>query len=241
MRFTPCGLVGTNCTSQVTWISAAQNWSVSTLELYFPQTQLLMQYRESNGGFHRDTCMCQCTYFCYNLIHPVGSGPYEIQWSVNYASIAPATTLDPGWILRHLHLARIFCQQGSYSCIIGTSGKDTRGRLNIKIPSYQYMDLKIGRRWAHLQNRVYNFILQWRHNGRDNVSYHQPQDCLLNRLFKRRSKKTSKLRLTGLCAGNSSGTGEFTAQMASYAENVSIWWRHHHDSKLHLRSSRAVS
>ena len=42
-----------------------------------------------------------------------------------------------------------------------------------------------------------------------------------------RSKKTSKLRVTGLCAGNSPGTGEFPAQMASYAKNVSIWWRHH--------------
>ena len=41
------------------------------------------------------------------------------------------------------------------------------------------------------------------------------------------SKKTSKLRVTGLCAGNSPGTSEFPAQMASYAENVSIWWRHH--------------
>ena len=28
-------------------------------------------------------------------------------------------------------------------------------------------------------------------------------------------------------AGNSPGTGEFPAQMASNAENVSIWWRHH--------------
>ena len=27
--------------------------------------------------------------------------------------------------------------------------------------------------------------------------------------------------------GNSPGTGEFPAQMASNAENVSIWWRHH--------------
>ena len=50
---------------------------------------------------------------------------------------------------------------------------------------------------------------------------------LLNRLFRRRSKKTSKLRVTGLCAGNSTVTGEFPAQMASNAENVSIWWRHH--------------
>ena len=60
--------------------------------------------------------------------------------------------------------------------------------------------------------------LRWRHNVRDSVSNHQPHDCLLNRLFRRRSKKTSKLRVTGLCAGNSPGTGEFPAQMASYGK-----------------------
>ena len=69
--------------------------------------------------------------------------------------------------------------------------------------------------------------LRWRHNGCDSVSNHQPHDCLLNRLFRRRSKKTSKLRVTGLCVGNSQQTVEFPAQMASNAENVSIWWRHH--------------
>ena len=69
--------------------------------------------------------------------------------------------------------------------------------------------------------------LLWRHNEPDGVSNHQPHDCLLNRLFGLRSKKTSKLRVTGLCAGNSLETGEFPAQMASNAENVSIWWRHH--------------
>ena len=69
--------------------------------------------------------------------------------------------------------------------------------------------------------------LRWRHNGRDIVSNHQPHGCLLNRLFRRRSKKTSKLRVTGLCSGNSPGTGEFPAQMVSNAENVFIWWRHH--------------
>ena len=40
-------------------------------------------------------------------------------------------------------------------------------------------------------------------------------------------RKKSKLRVTGLCVGNSPGTGEFSAQMASNAENVSIWWRLH--------------
>ena len=42
-----------------------------------------------------------------------------------------------------------------------------------------------------------------------------------------RSKKTPKLRVTGLCEGNSPVTGEFPAQKASNVENVSIWWRHH--------------
>ena len=42
--------------------------------------------------------------------------------------------------------------------------------------------------------------LQWRHNELDGVSNHR-LDCLLNRLFRRRSKKTSKLRVTGLCRG----------------------------------------
>ena len=69
--------------------------------------------------------------------------------------------------------------------------------------------------------------LQWGHNGRDGVSNHQPHHCLLNRLFRHRSKETSKLRVTGLCAWNSPVTGEFPAQMGSNAENVSIWWRHH--------------
>ena len=69
--------------------------------------------------------------------------------------------------------------------------------------------------------------LQWRHNEPVCVSNHQPHDCLLNRLFRRRSKETSKRRVTGLCARNSPGTGEFPAPKASNAENVSIWWRHH--------------
>ena len=54
--------------------------------------------------------------------------------------------------------------------------------------------------------------LQWRHNGHDGVSNNQSYDCLLNRLFRWRLKKTSKLRVTGLSEGNSPVTGEFPAQ-----------------------------
>ena len=53
------------------------------------------------------------------------------------------------------------------------------------------------------------------------------RDCLLHRLFSRRPKKTSKLRNTGLCEGNSQGTGEFPTQRASNAENLFIWLRDH--------------
>ena len=47
--------------------------------------------------------------------------------------------------------------------------------------------------------------LHWRHNDHGGVSNHQPYHWLLNRLFRPRSKKTSKLRVIGLCAGNSPG------------------------------------
>ena len=47
--------------------------------------------------------------------------------------------------------------------------------------------------------------LRWRHNDHAGVSNHQPRGCLLNRLFRRRSKKTSKLRVTGLKNGQLRG------------------------------------
>ena len=92
-----------------------------------------------------------------------------------------------------------------------------------------------------LHHRWYlQWSLQWRHNGCDGVSNHQPHDCFLNRLFRRRSKKTSKLRVTGLCAGNSPGTGEFPTQIASNAEHVSIWWRQHVLQFKPFRSERNI-
>ena len=80
--------------------------------------------------------------------------------------------------------------------------------------------------WRYTTLKLFFFTLQWRHNGHDSISNHQLHHCLLNLIFRRRSKKPSKLRVTGPCAGNSPGTSEFPAQMASYAEKVSIWWHH---------------
>ena len=78
----------------------------------------------------------------------------------------------------------------------------------------------------HTAQRKLN-SLQWRHNEHDGVSNHQRLDCLLNRLFRRRPMKTSKLCVTGLCEGNSPVTDEFPAQRASNAERVYTWWRHY--------------
>ena len=71
------------------------------------------------------------------------------------------------------------------------------------------------------------YTLQWRHDRRHTVSNNQPHRCLLSRLFRRKSKKTSKVRVNGLCVMNLPVTGEFPAQMASNVENFSVWWRHH--------------
>ena len=55
------------------------------------------------------------------------------------------------------------------------------------------------------QVKYHMITLRWRHSEWDGVSNHQPHDCLLNSLSGRRSKKTSKPLVTGLCAGNSPG------------------------------------
>ena len=56
-----------------------------------------------------------------------------------------------------------------------------------------------------LTDKSLKIPLHWRHNDHDGVSNHQPHGCLLNRLFRRTSKKTSKLRVTGLYVRNSPG------------------------------------
>ena len=78
---------------------------------------------------------------------------------------------------------------------------------------------------------VFCVALQWRHNERDGVSNHQPPDCLFSRLFKAQIKHQRPTNIKAPCHWplwvEFTGTGEFPAQRASNAENVSIWWRHH--------------
>ena len=71
-------------------------------------------------------------------------------------------------------------------------------------------------------------ILQWRHNERHAVSNNQCLDCLLRRLFRRKSQKTSKLSVTGLCEGihpwlvNSPHKGPVTRKMFPFDDVILI-------------------
>ena len=119
------------------------------------------------------------------------------------------------------HLCTLYTLSGrraSKSCIQGLSWCTILHWNGLQLGVWDY---------SYINYAATHFTLQWRHNGCDGVSHHQPHYCLLNRLFRPISEKTSKLRVTGLCVGNSPKTGEFPAQRASNADNVSIWWRHH--------------
>ena len=70
--------------------------------------------------------------------------------------------------------------------------------------------------------------LRWHHNERDGVWNARCLHCFLICLFRHRSKKTSKLRVTRLCSGKSPVTGEFPAQKASNAEMYPF------DDRLHV-------
>ena len=53
---------------------------------------------------------------------------------------------------------------------------------------------------AQMQQTILRASMDFSHNNEhDGTSNHQPHDCLLNRLFRRWSKKTSKLHVTGPC------------------------------------------
>ena len=99
---------------------------------------------------------------------------------------------------------------------------------SIYLTVYCDMSFSFDRKSSNQRKRIpkHQHSLQWRHNERDGVSNHRRLYYLLNRLFRHRSKKPSKLRVTGLCERNPPVTGGFPSQKPSNAENYFIWWRH---------------
>ena len=109
---------------------------------------------------------------------------------------------------------------------------NTRPRRTNSTRFWSNVTFEISGHCAHCEEElvfIYEYViisLQWRHNERGGVSNHLHLDCLLHRLLRPRSKKTSNIHVTGFCEGNSPETGEFPTQRASNAEDVSIWWSH---------------
>ena len=90
-------------------------------------------------------------------------------------------------------------------------------------------------------------LLEWRHNEPHGAPIHPRLDCLLSRLFQRRSKKTSMHRVTGLCDGNPpTGDRWISFTKGQQRGNVSIWWRHNiivswiSGIKIQLNSNRNI-
>ena len=144
------------------------------------------------------------------LIFPYPSG--LLHWHCGNLTIAPVPAKQPWWIWINTS-----CELIMNDCITTTKQSTTKpcayflgytvpyrndkNRTDRKITAIHTGD------WATYctSQKLSISSLQWRHNDQDSVSNHQPHGYLLNRLYRRRSKKTSKLRVTGLCVGNSPG------------------------------------
>ena len=67
--------------------------------------------------------------------------------------------------------------------------------------------------------------LHWRHNDHDGASNHQPLGCLFNRLYRRRSKKTSKFRVTGTQPGSlhTAVQRKYTQPCSLFSRGTAVW------------------
>ena len=98
------------------------------------------------------------------------------------------------------------------SAILNTTYSNTFSSMKMVVLCLKFQ-CSWGSSWQWIGIVLYT--LHWHHIGRNCVCNHQPHDCLLKRLFRRRSKKTSKLCVTGLCVGNSPGRGKCFHLMTS--------------------------
>ena len=125
---------------------------------------------------------------------------------------------------------------------ITTTKQSTKGHVHVRYGQHCTHRCPIVRPWDDYMNSIetrYHYVDVIMSTMASQIT--NQTDCLLNRLFRRRSKKTSKLRVTGLCEGNSPVTGEFPVQRTSNVENVSIWWRHYdnHNELIHTKTACA--
>ena len=114
----------------------------------------------------------------------------------------------------------VICTRTPKGCITGTESIlriSQSSEVTLKDMGKNGQCLTTTKKQSTRRAHIFGMSLQWRHNELDGISNHRRLGCLLNRLLMRRSKKTSKIRVTRLCGGNSPVNSR-----ASNAENVSI-------------------
>ena len=151
--------------------------------------------------------------------------PYYCYGSINIILSIKIIYLTRSTFIRHLiELTNIF----GYILVLGTylphawfdlSISLCKHQLSLDVCSRHYNDAKISTMVSQITSLtiVYSTVYSMR-----------------------KSKKTSKLRVTGLCEGNSPVTGEFPARSASDTEKLSIWWRHHGEMQIRPPTAAAI-
>ena len=119
-------------------------------------------------------CGCLVTWFCYQLIAKPGNKTAAVSWPDPYNTYEITATSPRGQWVKHL---------------FEVHNKESI-KESTKEPFPHHWPLQ-GRRQP-LVFLVKFCPLQWLHNEHDGISNYQHLDCLLNHLFTRRSKKTSK-------------------------------------------------
>ena len=108
------------------------------------------------------------------------------------------------------------------------------------LPIYKLCLHSIFHHFRHCDGSVKRMNISVSHNGHDGVSNHQPHHCLLSRLFRSRSKKTSKLRVTGRWPVNSPHKWPVTRKMFPFDDVIMNFACSSHDI-LGLRENHHAS
>ena len=116
------------------------------------------------------------------------------QWY--YPKVHSLTAVHSLSLVQHKWSENIIHTHDIHICIIYITETILHITLAGRLP-YRLNLLKTGNTTLNTDGLTRICTLQWRHNKCDGVSNHRRLDCLLSHLFRRRSKKTSKLRFTG--------------------------------------------
>ena len=170
----------------------------------------------------------------------------QIWWRIHSVCQWSVLGLDSGaWQPREVSKPRDRYFKLSYRFEIDRHIGSTAAEVPVKFQSDQTIlntNLAASRLYEILRKDVFSDIetgpwallltLQWRHNERDGVSNHWHLDCLLKRLFRCRSKKTSKPRVASLCEGNHSWIpltkGSVTRKMFGFDDVIVTWINFNH-------------